>query len=183
MLRLHGLLLRVARSEVARRAGIHGLHGVELDDLAQQAADDAVVSVLRRRCDYAGRSRFTTWACKFAILEVSSKIGRHHWRREGVVLDEEQWERLPGRWADGPSDVHAASELLAAIHETVRTELTAHQRYVFEAIVVAGVPLDALTYDLGLSRNAVYKCMYDVRRKLRHHLVAQGLVTEEEVGS
>lgn len=183
MRRLHDLLLRVARAEVSRRAGTHGLRGVELDDLARQAADDAVVSVLRRRCDFAGRSRFTTWASKFAILEVSSKIGRHHWRREGVAFDPAQWESLPARWADGPADVAEAAELLGAVHEVVRTELTAHQRQVFEALVVAGVPLDALRLELGCSRNAVYKCMYDVRRKLRHHLVLRGLVTDVEVES
>jgi RNA polymerase sigma-70 factor (ECF subfamily) len=29
------------------------------------------------RCE----SRFTTWAHRFVVLEVSGKLGRHYWRR------------------------------------------------------------------------------------------------------
>jgi RNA polymerase sigma-70 factor (ECF subfamily) len=38
---------------------------------------------------FRGESRFTTWACKFAIFEVSAKIGRHFWRHPAVPLDAE----------------------------------------------------------------------------------------------
>src|SRR5262249_43706023 len=43
--RLHGLLLRIARGEVARRGPWLQLTGPELDDLAYQAAADARVAV------------------------------------------------------------------------------------------------------------------------------------------
>ena len=60
--RLHALLLRAARFEVARRRPSHPyLRGNELDDIALEAADDALVSVLRRLDDFRGASRFTTW--------------------------------------------------------------------------------------------------------------------------
>ena len=56
--RLHALLLRAARFEVARRAaGMPHLRGNELDDVAVEAADDALVSVLRRLDDFRGDSR------------------------------------------------------------------------------------------------------------------------------
>ena len=45
--RLHDLLLRAARTEVSRRAARWNVTGPELDDLAHQAANDAMVSVLR----------------------------------------------------------------------------------------------------------------------------------------
>src|SRR4051812_42038144 len=76
---LHVLLLRAARAELSRRAPRVGIGGPEVDDLAHQAADDAVVSILRRLPEFRGDSRFTTWAYKFAILEVSTKLGRHFW--------------------------------------------------------------------------------------------------------
>jgi hypothetical protein len=60
--RLHELLLRVARFEVARRRPtLPHLRGNELEDIANEAADDALVSVLRRLDDFRGDSRFTTW--------------------------------------------------------------------------------------------------------------------------
>lgn len=178
---LRALLRRVAGREAARRAGTHGLQGVELDDLADQAANDATVSVLRRLPDFAGRSRFTTWAAKFAILEVAQKIGRHHWRRGGVVLDPEAWDRLPAKISTAPSQVAEARELVGAIRDIVDTELTERQRLVFDALFVTAVGFDVLATELGTNRNALYKMEYDIRTKLRRHLVARGLVREEEV--
>jgi RNA polymerase sigma-70 factor, ECF subfamily len=60
----------------------------------------------------------------------------------------------------------------------VEDELTDHQRRIFIALVVDGVPLDALVARLGTSRNAIYKTMYDARGKLRASLVANGYLHE-----
>ena len=49
------------------------MRGEELDDLAMQAADDALVAVLAKLDDFRGASRFTTWAYKFALLEAGVK--------------------------------------------------------------------------------------------------------------
>jgi RNA polymerase sigma-70 factor (ECF subfamily) len=46
------------------------------------------------------------------------------------------------------------------------------------AIVVDGTPLDALTAKLGLQRNAVYKVVFDARRKIRRALVAKEYLEE-----
>jgi len=64
----------------------------------------------------------------------------------------------------------------------VDTELTARQREVFVAIVVHVVPLDALAVRLGSSRNAVYKMMFDARRKLRVALAADGYLDDDDSG-
>lgn len=45
VVRLHELLLRVARGEVRRRRGQMAIAGPELDDLAHQAVADALVGV------------------------------------------------------------------------------------------------------------------------------------------
>ena len=59
--RLHALLLRAARFEVARRRpSLPHLRGDELDDIVTEAANDALMSVLRRLDDFGGASRFTT---------------------------------------------------------------------------------------------------------------------------
>src|SRR5919198_1452861 len=73
--RLHALLLRAARFEVARRrAMLPHLRGGDLDDIANQAASDALMGVLRRLEDFRGESRFSTWAYKFAIYEAAAKL-------------------------------------------------------------------------------------------------------------
>lgn len=82
--RLHALLLRIARTEVSSRSPRLGITGPELDDLAHQAAADALLAITAKIGDFRGESRFTAWAYKFVILKVSAKIGRHFWRDPGV---------------------------------------------------------------------------------------------------
>src|ERR1700748_793521 len=101
--RLHGLLVRAGRAEVARRGPRVRITGPELDDLACQAAADALMAITGKLGQFRGESRFTTWACTFAIFEVSAKSGRHFWRHPAVPLDAEDWDRLPDRFGADPA--------------------------------------------------------------------------------
>jgi RNA polymerase sigma-70 factor, ECF subfamily len=131
---------------------------------------------------FRGESRFTTWACKFVIVEVSAKIGRHFWRHPPVHLDAEDWDRLPDRFGFEPARESEWRDLIVALRRAVDTELTARQREVFVAIVLNGVPLDALAARLGSNRNAIYKVLFDARRKLRAALVTAGYLGDDDSG-
>ena len=145
---------------------------------------------LRTRCwpsrarsgSSGGESRFTTWACKFVIFEVSAKIGRHFWRHPTVPFDAEDWDRLPDRFGVAPARQAEGRDLAAALRCAVDEELTARQRQVFVAIVLNDVPLDALVIELGSSRNMIYKVLFDARRKLRAALVAGGYLGHDTAG-
>jgi RNA polymerase sigma-70 factor (ECF subfamily) len=175
---LHAKLVRIALAEVRRRSAGTPVTGPELDDLAHQAAADAMLAILAKLGQFRGESRFTTWAYRFVILEVSSKLGRHYWRNPLVALDEGQWERLPDRLGVDPERHAEAAGLLAEVRRVVEEELTGHQRRVFAAIVVDGIPLDALAARLDLGRNAIYKVIFDARRKIRRALAAKGYLEE-----
>jgi RNA polymerase sigma-70 factor (ECF subfamily) len=177
--RLHGLLLRIARAEVARRGPRLQLTGPELDDLAYQAAADALVAITSKLGHFRGESRFTTWAYKFVIFEVSAKIGRHFWRHPSVPLDAEGWERLPDRFGFDPAQEAEWRDLLAALRRAVDEELTMRQRKVFVAIVLNNVPLDTLVIEMASNRNAIYKTLFDARRKLRAALAANGYIGDD----
>ncbi|WP_329459294.1 RNA polymerase sigma factor [Streptomyces sp. NBC_01497] len=172
--RLHAELLRIAFKELHRRRGRHRISGPELDDLAHQSANDALLAITRKAGGFRGESRFTTWAYKFVVFEVSTKIGRHFWRTAGMPLETEDWERLPDRLGMDPETQSQARELADALHRAVDEVLTVHQRRVFVAVVLHAVPLEALVKEWGTNRNAVYKTMFDARRKLRSRLEAQG---------
>ncbi len=175
--RLHELLLRIARGELRRRGGQHPITGPELDDLAHQAAADALLAITGKLSGFRGESRFTTWAYRFVVLEVSTKLGRHFWQKPTVALDAEDWDRLPDRFGMGPSDQAQWQGLVDALHRAVNEDLTERQRMVFVAIVLQGVPLDALVVRLGSNRNAIYKTLFDARRKLRAALAANGYLS------
>src|SRR5215467_6546712 len=177
--RLHGLLVRIARGEVARRGPRLRLAGPELDDLAYQAAADALIAITGKLSQFRGESRFTTWAYKFVIFEVSAKVGRHFWRHPDVRLDAEDWDRLPGRFGFDPAQKAEWRDLLAALRRAVDEELTARQRRVFVAIVLNNVPLDSLVIEMASNRNALYKTLFDARRKLRAALAANGYLSDD----
>ena len=178
--RLHGLLLRIARKELGRRSTGSRLCGPEIDDIAHQVTSDAVLLITRRIHEFRGESRFTTWAYKFVVFEVSSKLGRHFWTNPSRGLDPPDWNRLPDRFGVRPADAAETKDLIQAVRASVENCLTDRQREVFVAIVVEGVPLDALVDRMGTNRNAIYKVMFDARQKLRKDLAAGGYIDLEE---
>jgi len=176
---LHGLLVRIAQREVRRRGPRLRITGPELDDLAHQAAADALVAITGKLGQFRGESRFTTWAYKFVMFEVSAKVGRHFWRHPDVPLDAEDWDRLPDRFGFDPAQQAEWRDLLAALHRAVAEQLTERQRRIFVAIVLNNVPLDALVIELACNRNAIYQTLFDARRKLRAALAADGYIDDD----
>jgi RNA polymerase sigma-70 factor (ECF subfamily) len=176
--RLHALLLRAARFEVARRrATLPHLRGDDLDDLANHAADDALVSLLRRLDSFRGASRFTTWAYKFALVEAAVKLRRRSWQGREVPLEPEIWSVLSSAGLE-PEASAEQSELLETLRRAIDDVLTPHQRRVLVALALNGVPIDVLAERLNTTRGALYKSLHDARRKLRGHLEERGLSLE-----
>ena len=176
--RLHSLLLRAARFEVDRRKPtLPYLRGNELDDIASEAAGDALMSVLRRLDDFRGESRFTTWVYKFALLEAAVKLRKRAWQGREIPLDSERWDILESA-ALGPDAFAEQTEVVTAIKDAIAEVLTPHQRSVLVALAVNGVPIDVLADRLNTNRGALYKTLHDARRKLRKHLQAGGLAPD-----
>jgi RNA polymerase sigma-70 factor (ECF subfamily) len=176
--RLHALLLRAARFEVGRRrVALPHVRGGDLDDLAVQAADDALVSVLRRLDDFRGLSRFTTWAYKFALLESAVKLRKRAWQGVETPVEDVDWSRFSSTTAE-PDAAAEQGELLATLQHAIEEILTERQRRVLVAIAIDGVPIDVLADQLDTTRGALYKTLHDARRKLRAHLEDSGLAPE-----
>lgn len=172
--RLHELLLRAARFEVSRRRrALPYLRGGDHDDLANQAADDALVAVLAKLDGFRGDSRFTTWAYKFALYEAAVKLRRRAWQDRELPLQPDSWS-LIASGVTSPSEHAEESELLAALGAAIAEALSAHQREVLVAITLNGVPIDVLAERLNTTRGALYKTLHDARKKLRRQLAADG---------
>ena len=173
--RLHALLLKAARFEVVRRRRtLPHLRGDELDDIALEAADDALMSVLARLDDFRGLSRFTTWVYKFALLEAGVKLRRRAWQGREVPLEPESWTLFSSAGL-APDEEAEQSELLTTLQSLIADVLTPHQRRVLVALALDGVPIDVLADRLSTTRGALYKTLHDTRRKLRRHLTESGL--------
>lgn len=171
---LHRLLLKAATFEVnRRRAAFPHLRGGDLDDLAEQSADDALLAILGKLDDFRGESRFETWAYKFALYEAAAKVRKRAWQGREIPLTAEEWPSIADRRA-GPQSDAEMTELLAALRHEIEHELSPHQREVLVALALNGVPIDVLAERLNTTRGALYKTLHDARQKLRRALAARG---------
>ena len=171
--RLHALLLRAARFEVTRR--LVGLPHVRADpdEVALEAAADALISVRARLDDFRGDSRFTTWAYKFALLEAAVKLRRLAWQGRELPTAPEGMSVFADVSLQ-PDGALEQRELLDAVPEAI-ARLTPYQRDVLIALALNDVPIDVLAERHGTTRGALYKTLHDARVKLRRHLAAAGL--------
>jgi RNA polymerase sigma-70 factor (ECF subfamily) len=101
------------------------------------------------------------------------KARRRAWHGREVRLDAETWPLVADASA-GAQQAVEEHELLCAIRDVVRAELTPHQREVFVALALNGVPIDVLADRLSTTRGALYKTLHDARRKVRAALAAAG---------
>jgi RNA polymerase sigma-70 factor, ECF subfamily len=139
----------------------------DIDDLAVQAADDALTVVLRKLDDYRGESRFWTWARKFAALEAAVSIRRRVGHDcVGISPDPELALDVPDP-ACSAHELVETRELLHRVNEIVATQLTDRQRTVLVATAVNGVPPQTLADELHTTPGAIHKLLHDARVKLR----------------
>jgi RNA polymerase sigma factor (sigma-70 family) len=171
---LYALLLRVAKSESRRRAPSLRLMGPELEDIAHQATADAVMAITARLDRFRGEAKFTTWATKFVIYDVGTKMNRHVWHRHEIPYEQEDWSQLASRFDLHPDEEAQVHELADAVSHAIKEDLSDRQRLVFVATVLNGMPIDALADELGSTNNALYKVLFDARKNLRIALNATG---------
>jgi RNA polymerase sigma-70 factor, ECF subfamily len=177
--RLHALLLRATRFELGRRRAAAALTTPsDFDDLATQAADDALIAILRKLPTYRGDGRFTTWAYKFALLEAAVKARRRPWQGRELPLEADGLAELQTDTRACPSGRAEACELIEALRDAIAEVLTPHQRAVLVAITLNNVPIDVLAQRRNTTRGALYKTLHDARCKLRKRLAEDGLARQ-----
>jgi RNA polymerase sigma-70 factor, ECF subfamily len=172
--RLHALLLHAARFEAARHRGRLPHLRDELEEIAHEAAGDALIRVLARLDDFRGESRFTTWVYKFALLETAVKLRKRAWQGREIPLEPDTWTLFENVGLTPPKQVEQ-SELLSTLQTAIFDVLTPHQRRVLVAVTLNGVPIDVLAERLDTTRGALYKTLHDARCKLRGHLAERDL--------
>jgi RNA polymerase sigma-70 factor, ECF subfamily len=169
---LHQLLLRASRHQVYRMSSVlAGVGRERLEEIANQAADEAMMAVLGKLATFEGRSRFTTWAYKFAILQCATEVRRFAWAHREVELDDAE---LVLEGDPSPASYVEAADLASAVRSAIEVALTPHQRRVTIALLVDDIPIDVLAERLGTNRNALYKTVHDARTRIRAYLIASG---------
>jgi RNA polymerase sigma-70 factor (ECF subfamily) len=114
------------------------------------------------------------------MFEVSAKVARHAWRRQPPDVEQLEWDQLPDPVALRPEERLEQRARLETLSRAI-AELTARQRQVFVAVALNDVPIDVLAVKLGTNRNAIYKNLFDARRRLRASMAAAGHPVSEAI--
>jgi RNA polymerase sigma-70 factor (ECF subfamily) len=182
---LRAYLLRAARYALQRHRGrLAHVGPADLDQMAEDCAQEALLAILARLKDFRGDSRFTTWAYKFAINMALVAARREAGKQVSLdaLLDQAgsaTWLAETGPIPADPERTARRAEAWAVLREVIEHELTDRQRQALKAVVVDEVPLDELVRHWGSNRNAVYKLLHDARRKLKSRLEVRGFAPGE----
>ena len=177
---LRAYLLRAARYALYRRSSRLAHRGPgDLDQMAEDCAQEALLAILPRLDDFRGDSRFTTWAYAFAVHAALVAARREAWKAVPLepVLDDPTGLARLGETAALESDPDRRArraEAWAVIRDVLDHELTDRQRQALSALLVEDVPLDELARHWRSNRNAIYKLVHDARRRLKARLEARG---------
>ena len=179
---LRELLLRAALYFFSRNLGdLRNLNHNEINQRAEDCAQDALIAVMNHLDDFRGDSKFTTWAYKFSINMALMAARRERWKN--VSLDElasaeesDFFEWLVQDKSEGTAPERSAmqAEVKEILSRAIQQDLTEKQRQVISMMVIHEVPLDEVVRHFGSNRNAVYKLLHDARRKLKSGLEARG---------
>lgn len=179
---LYALLVRMARSQAYRIGPRWGLWGQDLDDIAHQAAADAMLVLAGKVETFRGEASFVTWAFPFIRLAVLNSLSRGPWSKGPAfptVLDDESLGGLAAHRGAGlrdPAGEAEALDLLEAVRQALMHTLTARQRQVLAAVVFEHVSVQDLAERMDVTCNSLYKCIFDARRKLRLELSRRGFL-------
>jgi RNA polymerase sigma-70 factor (ECF subfamily) len=156
----------------------------ELQALAEDAAQDALVTLLAKLDTFRGEARFLTWAAKFGVNYALLVMRRRQWRDVSLDAIPDNWEAPPAEavskdgWAQ-PELAAQREEIYRALQETVERDLTAKQRQVFNYVLLHGVNVEVVAEHFGMTSGALHKLTHDARRKLRKGLGERGFTVSE----
>lgn len=161
------------------REDLSYLDRVELQQMAEDFVQEALLQILRKLDTFEGRSRFTTWAYRFVINVAAAELRLHRWRTrsmEAVTAEDEDISFLlfiSDRDAPDPETRAARREILDLMRQIIEEDLSERQRFALVAVKLRDVPVEEVARRLDTSPNNVYKLIYDARVKLKQRLEAR----------
>lgn len=146
------------------------------DAFCEDVAQEAVIKILDRLDQFAGQSRFTTWAMSIAIRMAVSEFRKSHFKNVSLnqfTGGEELKIEIPTNPAESPEAAAERRSILETLKELIDTQLTEKQRIAIQA-GLGGMPVEEIAARTNSNRNAVYKLIYDGRQRLQRGMLQAG---------
>jgi RNA polymerase sigma-70 factor (ECF subfamily) len=168
------------------RAALSGRVNGDVEPLAEDFVQEALLKILASLDTFRGESRFSTWAQRIAIHIAFSELRRRRWKDvplQTFTQSQNGDEFTPALLASrgsSPETQASRSEMLRQVEKLIFEELTEKQRTALLAIVQDDFPLPMVAERMQTSPNALYKLLHDARQKLKQRLEEKtGLSTQE----
>jgi RNA polymerase sigma-70 factor, ECF subfamily len=159
-----------------------GSHAGNVDANVEDFAQEALIKIMANLASFRGESRFTTWANKVAMNLALTELKRRRWH--DVSLQDLFARR--GAADRGLADSHLSPEQLAYqnivltnLRRMIDEELTDRQREAVVAVILEGMPIAEVARRMGTNQNALYKLLYDARKRLKLRMESAGLSPQD----
>lgn len=159
----------------------------ELEQFAKDIAQDSILKILDKLHTFRGESAFTTWALKIAVREGLSELRRKKWKDISLNdlnynSDEDNAEiRSPVFSSNEPQPDQITHEqmMLDRVMDIIDHQLSEKQKTAIHALLVQGMSSTVVAEKMGLSRNALYKLIFDGRMSIKKKLAESGIDISE----
>lgn len=178
---LRNFILRGILGYLRTRSDLSRIDQHDLQQLAEDTAQDALLKIRDKLDTFQGKSKFTTWATKIAINHLISDLRRQRWKDISLnaVLDsgttlEDMISTAPDD-SNNPALATERSLVWNSVQAVLKEGLTERQRQAIVATQLRGVPMQEAARMLDTNTNNLYKLIHDARLKIKRNLVSQGL--------
>jgi RNA polymerase sigma-70 factor (ECF subfamily) len=173
---LREFLLRAVYSYLNRhRQDLTHLDRQELESLADDYCQEALLQILDKLDTFRGESKFTTWAYRFVINAAAGDLRLHRWRTLSIeTLAREQsvplFTFISDERAPDPETMAARNQILELLYQIIDQDLTELQRFALISVHFQGIPVPVVARQLDSTPNNVYKLVHDARKKIKNGL-------------
>ena len=158
-----------------RREDLPQLDRQDLEQLAEDFTQEALLQVIESLDTFRGDSKFTTWAYRFVINIAAAELRLRRWRTVSMEVLTGEYQAplftfVSDDKAPDPETVAARNEILVLLHQIIDEELTDLQRVALVSVHFQGLPVVVVARELESTPNNVYKLLHDARKKLKKGL-------------
>lgn len=159
----------------------------ELQQLAEDWAQQALLQILDNLDSFRGDSKFTTWAYRVAINLAAGELRRKRWENvslEGLAESDTSDLRLrEDPAALQPEQAYAQVQIWEVVQSIIEQDLTERQRTALTRVIFEEVPVEVVAEELHTNRNNVYKIIHDARKKIRQALEQRHWSADDILGA
>ena len=147
----------------------------ELEFLADDFAQEALLQIQAKLDTFRGESKFTTWAYRFVINIAAGELRLHRWRTVSIETllghqDIPLFTFLSDQRVPDPETAVERNQILDLMRRIIDEDLTDRQRAALVSVQFQGVPVAEVARQLNSTPNNVYKLIHDARKKLKKGL-------------